>query len=189
MKPLISAALSCALLPAAAMADWQLTQPSEVSFVSFKNTHLAENHRFERLQGSISQGGDALVRIDLSSIDSRIPVRDERMRELLFEVADFSHAEIRAQIPAEVLQAKQPQSYSLQGQLSLHGNQESFRTTVMVTPAADGTTTVNSLTPVLVHADSFALSRGIKELRDIAKLDSIAEVVPVSFSLTFTAAD
>ncbi|GGY34123.1 hypothetical protein GCM10011297_03920 [Bacterioplanes sanyensis] len=171
------------------MADWQLTQPSEVSFVSFKNTHLAENHRFEHLQGSVSSSGEALVRIDLSSIDSGIPVRDGRMRELLFQVGDFSHAEIRAAIPAAVLNTDTPQPYELQGQLALHGNQESFRTTVMVTPAADGTTTVNSLTPVLVHADSFALSRGIRELRDIAKLDSIAEVVPVSFSLTFKPAN
>lgn len=189
MKSVISAALCCALMPAAALAEWQLAHPSEVSFVSFKNTHLAENHRFKSLQGTVSQAGDAVLRIDLSSIDSGIPIRDERMRDLLFEVSDFSHADIRAQIPASVLSAEQPQSYELQGQLSLHGSQEQFRTTVMVTPAADGTTTVNSLEPVLVHADSFALSRGLRELRDIAKLDNIAEVVPVSFSLTFQPAD
>ncbi|ASP39379.1 hypothetical protein CHH28_12165 [Bacterioplanes sanyensis] len=189
MKLPIASALLSALLPLSALAQWQLTEPTEVSFVSYKNVHLAEHHRFDRILGSVSSEGNAEVRIDLSSIDSRIPIRDERMRDLLFNVKEFGQAVIRAQLPESVLTAKQPQRFELEGHLALHGSQENFRVAVLVTPASNGQVVVSSLYPVMVHADSFALSKGLRELTDIAKLDVIAEVVPVHFTLTFEPAN
>lgn len=184
MKTYLSACLLLAALPA--MADWQLTTPSEVSFVTFKNTHLAEHHRFNRLSGQVNAQGEASINIDLASIDSRIPVRDERMQNLLFNVSEFANARISATLPQSILSSQQPTQFELQGHLELHGESEAFKVPVLVTPSLNGQVVVSSLAPVMIHADGFALTAGIRQLRDIAKLDSIAEVVPVHFTLNFS---
>jgi len=191
MKLTKLAALSTLLIANTALADWQLQQPSEVTFVSGKNSHLLEIHRFEKIAGSVSDQGQASITIDLSSIDSRIPVRDQRMRDHLFEVNSFASAEIQAQIPADVMTyIKQGKisSVELPATLSLHGNDEELVLKLLVAPGKQGELVVTSLAPVLIHADDFALTKGIQLLRDIAKLKVIGEVVPVTFALTFVPA-
>lgn len=191
MKLTKLAALSTLLIANTALADWQLQQPSEVTFVSGKNSHLLEIHRFEKIAGSVSDQGQASITIDLSSIDSRIPVRDQRMRDHLFEVNSFASAEIQAQIPADVMTSiKQGKisSVELPATLSLHGNDEELVLKLLVAPGKQGELVVTSLAPVLIHADDFALTKGIQLLRDIAKLKVIGEVVPVTFALTFVPA-
>ena len=171
-----------------AMADWQLQQPSEVTFVSSKNTHLLEVHRFNQLSGQITDSGLASIQIDLASIDSRIPIRDKRMRDQLFEVSSFSSATIEAQIPPKLLnELKQGNllQTELAARLSLHGSSEELTLKLLVAPTAGKQLVVTSLEPVLIHANDFALTKGIQLLRDIAKLKAISEVVPVNFALTF----
>lgn len=171
-------------------AQWQLGSPSEVIFLSTKNTHLTEVHRFARLQGSLHENGTAKLVIDLSSIDSAIPIRDERMREILFKTATFTQATLLTKIDQKVLaQAKQGvvQQYELTGRLNLHGNEADVTVLVVIVPAKNGDLVVSSIKPVMIYADQFELTQGIQALRDIAKLERIAEVVPVSFTLTFKA--
>lgn len=177
------------LATAAAQADWQLEQPSELTFMSFKNTHLAEVHRFNRIQGNIAEDGEATLSIDLTSVDSAIPIRDTRMQEMLFETSRFASATLTAKVNTKVLQqaaAGAIQTYDLTGKLNLHGLEADVSVPVLIVPAADGRLVVSSLKPVLVQADQFELTAGIQKLRDIAKLERISEVVPVSFTLIFS---
>lgn len=170
-----------------AQADWQLSSPSEVTFVSAKNSHLLEVHRFANLSGSITESGKATIDIDLSSIDSRIPIRDQRMRDLLFEVKSYATARIEAHIPEKVMsdiRAGKVNHTELDAKLSLHGHEEVITLKVLAAPAKDNTLIVTSLRPVLIHADDFALAKGVTLLQDIAKLNVISQVVPVSFTLT-----
>ena len=177
------------LATAAAQADWQLEQPSELTFMSFKNTHLAEVHRFNRMQGNIAEDGEATLSIDLTSVDTAIPIRDTRMQEMLFETSRFASATLTAKVNTKVLQqaaAGAIQTYDLTGKLNLHGLEADVSVPVLIVPAADGRLVVSSLKPVLVQADQFELTAGIQKLRDIAKLERISEVVPVSFTLIFS---
>jgi len=177
------------LATAAAQAGWQLEQPSELTFMSFKNTHLAEIHRFNRMQGNIAEDGEATLSIDLTSVDTAIAIRDTRMQEMLFETNRFASATLNASINTKVLQqaaAGVTQTYELAGKLSLHGLEADVSVPVLIVPAADGRLVVTSLKPVLVQADQFELTAGIQKLRDIAKLERISEVVPVNFTLIFS---
>lgn len=177
------------LATAAAQAGWQLEQPSELTFMSFKNTHLAEIHRFNRMQGNIAEDGKATLSIDLTSVDTAIPIRDTRMQEMLFETSRFASATLTAKVNTKVLQqaaAGAIQTYDLTGKLNLHGLEADVSVPVLIVPAADGRLVVSSLKPVLVQADQFELTAGIQKLRDIAKLERISEVVPVSFTLIFS---
>ncbi len=177
------------LATAAAQAGWQLEQPSELTFMSFKNTHLAEIHRFNRMQGNIADDGEATLSIDLTSVDTAIAIRDTRMQEMLFETSRFASATLTAKVNTKVLQqaaAGAIQTYDLTGKLNLHGLEADVSVPVLIVPAADGRLVVTSLKPVLVQADQFELTAGIQKLRDIAKLERISEVVPVNFTLIFS---
>lgn len=171
-----------------AQAEWTLQKGSELNFLTTKNTHLTEVHTFRTLVGSLQDNGSATLSIDLTSIDSAIPVRDQRMRDVLFETARFATADISTQLdPVLMQQVQKGESVrtTLTGNLSLHGSESPLEALVQITPASNGTILVSTIAPVMVQSDDFALAEGIRKLRDIAGLKAISEVVPVNFTLIF----
>ena len=85
---LICLAVAALLLSPATWADWTLDNAgSRLSFVSIKATNVAEVHTFDALSGSVGGDGHARVVIQLASVNTLIPIRDERMREMLFQTA------------------------------------------------------------------------------------------------------
>ncbi|MBS7714588.1 YceI family protein, partial [Vibrio cholerae] len=79
--------------------DWYLdNESSRLSFVTTKNTEVAEVQRFLVLHGKVDAKGAAQLEVELESINSGIPLRDERMRRELFEIKTFPEAQISAQI-------------------------------------------------------------------------------------------
>jgi len=176
-------------LPALASADWQLdAAASSVSFVSIKNETIAESHYFKRLQGSISDAGEAQLDIALASIDSGIEIRDQRMREMLFQVSDFPSADITVQLDSSMLTnlaENSAQTLSLPLQLDVHGNSAVQNATLLVFRDREGCVHVLTQQPILVNAVDFGLVDGIEALREVAGLGSIAMVVPVSVHLLY----
>lgn len=166
-----------------AQADWQLTQPSEVTLISTKNTDVAEVFRFSRITGAIDNEGNAKVQLDLTSIDSAIDIRDERMRDILFQTKQFPQAVLSAKVDLATLQSTQQQNLALS--LDLHGKHQALDIPVLVIVDKNDNLVVTSLKPALIHAEEFELVQGIQTLRDIAKLERISNTVPVSFALTF----
>jgi polyisoprenoid-binding protein YceI len=172
------------------IADWSLQQPSSIHFLTNKNTHFSETHSFKKFDGKIDESGYAKLTIDLSSVDTRVGIRDERMEEHLFETSRFAQATFEAEIPTTVLaqvSAGTQTRYELKGTISLHGEQAKTQCQVMINPNKDGTITVNTVTPMVIDAEDFGLVAGINKLQEIAGLKSIANTVPVMFSLTFKA--
>ena len=80
-------ALAGLLLAAtSANAAWQLDgERSALSFVSTKAINIAEVHRFGELSGGVDADGMVNVSINLDSVDTAIELRDDRMKEMLFE--------------------------------------------------------------------------------------------------------
>jgi len=67
-------------------ADWTLdSDQSSLHFVSIKNGTTAETHRFAELEGKAADSGKVTVVVHLISVDTKIPIRDERMQEMLFD--------------------------------------------------------------------------------------------------------
>lgn len=171
-------------------ADWILQEPSSVHFLTSKNIHNTEIHSFKNFDAKIKSTGLAKLTIDLTSVDTLIEIRDERMVEHLFEVSRFGNASFEAEIPADVLkQASAGNSirHELKGQISLHGELVSAYCDVMISQNIDKTISVNSLTPMILDGNDFNFIAGINKLRDMAGLKSITHTVPVTFNLTFKA--
>ena len=184
---LVAAALLC-LSPRAA-AEWRIDNDrSELSFVTVKAGDAAEVHRFGELAGKVTEEGAVAIEIDLASVDTLIPIRDQRMRDLLFETARFPVASLSAQLDASRLMGLavgETATMSVSFTLSLKEHELPLLAEVLAVPLSQRVMLVASLKPVVVNAGSLGLVQGVEQLREIAGLPSISKAVPVSFVLVF----
>jgi polyisoprenoid-binding protein YceI len=183
------AALSVAVLFAgAAQAHWSLdNDASSLSFVTVKAENVAEVHTFDSLSGTIGDAGDVEISIELASVNTMIPIRNERMQEMLFETNLFPDAIISGSINLDALtdmDAGVSVARQIDFELSLHGQSVSLAADVQITRTSEGVV-VSTLKPLIVMADSFSLAAGVEKLREVAGLPSISRAVPVSFTVVF----
>ena len=188
-KPMAFLLLAAVAVPA--HADWYLdNESSRLSFVTTKNTDIAEVQRFLVLHGKVDSKGAAQLEVELESINSGIPLRDERMRNELFEIKTFPDAVINAQInlqpindlaPGAQLELRLPLS------VTLHGKTHTYNAELLATRLDDRRFQVVTLEPLVMHAEDFYLAPGVAAMRKAAGLKSISLSVPVGAVLIFTA--
>ncbi len=187
-----SLALAMMLTSASALADWTLNgDASSLNFVSVKKSAIAEVHHFSQLSGSLSSEGSATLEIALASVETMIPIRNERMNQYLFETDAFPVATVSVDVDTAALEAMPVgvmASQSLNVTLSLHGKSKAYPVKVAVTKLSDNRLQVSNLAPVIVNAADFDLLAGIDKLKELAALPSISTAVPVTFQLVFEAA-
>ncbi|MBZ9782835.1 YceI family protein [Pseudomonas sp. REP124] len=175
----------------AAQADWYLDgESSRLSFVSTKNANLSEVQRFLVLHGKVDPGGLAQVEVELESINSGVPLRDERMRKELFEIEKFPEALITTQIdlrPINDLASGAQLELRLPLTVDLHGRQHTYNAQLLATRLDDRRFQVVTLEPVVLNAEDFDLAPGVETLRKIVGLSAISLSVPVGAVLIFTA--
>ena len=178
------------LITAPAYSAWKLdSSKSSLTFVSIKKGTVAENHHFKDFSGGITDNGLANVSIDLSSVDTNIAIRDQRMAEYLFETAKFAQANFSVQLnqnEIDAIASGSSKKMLLKGSLDLHGQQQELTVKVMVLKLSEKNMVVTTLQPIIIKAEDFALVAGVNKLKSLASLPSIAFSVPVSFVLTFT---
>ncbi len=172
-----------------AAGEWRLDAAnSSVGFATIKNGVVGEGHHFSELSGTIDAQGRAQLKIGLASVDTGIPIRDERMRGLLFEVATFPSATVATEVPLadiEPLAVGSSMQVPLTLTLKLHGSETTLAAVVRVQRLDARHVLVSTVKPVLVSADDVGLAAGIEKLREIAGLQSISPAVPVSVVLAF----
>ena len=188
-KRLIFSLISLALIiPSAAQAAWLLNgDASSVGFVSVKNGAVVESHQFKNLSGVISDTGEARLTIDLDSVATMIPIRNERMRALLFNTTEFPAAFVSIDLEMDKynnLDFGDSLSETLKVDLTISGQTAAVSVPVSITKSANKVI-VSSIKPVVISAGNWGLMPGIEALRAIAGLTSITPAVPVSFALIF----
>ncbi|WP_434562746.1 YceI family protein [Pseudomonas sp. R1-6] len=181
--------LACATLPA--QADWYLDgESSRLSFISSKNGNVSEVQRFLVLHGQVQPKGQARLEVELESINSGIPLRDERMRAELFDIKQFAEATITAQLdlmPIQDLANGAQLELRLPVTVDLHGKEHEYNVQLLATRLDERRFQVVTLEPVVLNAADFDLAPGLEKLRDLAGLSTISLSVPVSAVLIFTA--
>ena len=185
----LSAAAASLFLAFPAAAQWSLSaDESRIGFVSVKAGAFAESHSFTEVQGAISEDGAAEIVISLDSVETNIDIRNERMREFLFETETHPTAAVAATIDLDALSDLAPgarESVIFSGEVTLHGATAPFETTLTVTRLSDDRVLVETTDPVILYADEFDLTAGVDKLRELAGLPSITPAVPVTASLVF----
>ena len=172
-----------------ALAQWTLdNKGSQLSFVSIKAGNIGEVHKFGQLSGVLTAEGQLTVTVELASVDTLIPIRDDRMQQLLFETEIFPKATFNASIDMDQVNAiaiGNSAMLDVSGDLTIRDRTTSVSPKVMITRFADQGVLVNTLQPLLLNADAVGLTEGVEKLREIAGLPSISSAVPVTFVLTF----
>lgn len=179
-------------LPGLAQAQWELDNSrSSLDIISIKNGAVAEGHRFESLVGFVGAEGKVQMGIDLDSVETLIPIRNQRMREMLFDTARFPAANINAAVDPEILAvvaAGGVVTTDMEMSLSLHGHDATLTVPLVISGEEGGLLRVLSARPVVVNAADFSMGQGIEALREVAGLAAIATAVPVTFHLVFVPA-
>ena len=174
-----------------AQASWYLdNESSRLSFVTTKNADIAEVQRFLVLHGKVDRKGVAKLQVELESVSTGIPLRDERLRNDLFEIKQFPEALIRAQIdlgPINDLAPGAQLELRLPLVVALHGKEHSYSAQLLATRLDDRRFQVVTLEPLVLQAADFDLLPGLRALRKMAGLSSIGLSVPVGAVLIFTA--
>ena len=174
-----------------AQANWYLDgESSRLSFVSTKNAHISEVNRFLVLHGKVSPKGVAEVEVELESVNSGIPLRDERLRKELFEIQNFPEALITTQIDLRPINDLAPGAQlelRLPVTVTLHGKTHEYNAELLATRLDDRRFQVVTLEPLVISAADFDLAPGLENLRKIAGLSAISLSVPVGAVLIFTA--
>jgi len=178
-----------------AAAPWTLdANNSELSFVTVKASDIAEAHTIAELSGGVTPGasagasGELNLNIHLDSVNTNIPIRDERIREHLFNTAKHPLASVHGHLPiASYLQLEVGDSTSaeLNLMLDLKATRLPITAKVLVSRLGTNRFMVTSSKAVIINAASVGLVAGIDKLQQLASLPSISKAVPVSFVLTF----
>ncbi len=167
---------------------WAL-QPgaSSLRFQSVKNEVTVETSQFATYSGQIAEDGTAKINILLDSVDTKIDLRNVRMRFLFFETFQFPEASVTATLDPTVfadLAEVRRKTIKLPYTLDLHGISKSFEADVVVTYLAEDLVAISTGTPIVVAADDFNLMPGVEKLEEAANVKIIPSAT-VSFDFMF----
>jgi len=164
---------------------WQLDPTdSRMSFGSIKNTTIRETHTFKLLNGRVDSTGNIVVEVDLMSVDTRIPIRDERMRNLLFKMGSAARVSAEVDMQAVIkLAESEGLTLELNARLQLNGNESLLPLTLKLTRLSDSQ--VQVVSEGSIDVAEYGYLPGIEALREIAGLQHISTVVPYQLTLLF----
>jgi polyisoprenoid-binding protein YceI len=189
MNVLTRMVLLLTFLSPSAFAEWDLSsEDSNINFISVKSPSIGEVHNFKQVTGVINDSGQVDLSINLDSVETNIGIRNDRIKEMLFETDKFLTAKITGFVDMEkAINLKVGDTYidDVKLTLSLHGMAHQVTNTVRVTKLSEERIMVASNAPLILNASDFGLVEGIEKLRDVAKLPAIESVIPVTFSLIF----
>lgn len=187
-----STALLAALIGTAAPAalanplenGWELdTAASTLNFQSIKNSSKVETSSFKTFGGMIEPDGTATIQIQMESVDTKVDLRNVRMRFLLFQTFQFPTATITTKLDPEFLAKLEKERrlpLMMDYTLDFHGVSKQMQSPVTVTLISDDLVSVTSKEPISIATKDFDLDDGIARLEAAAKV----AIVPSS-SVTF----
>ncbi|SIO15599.1 OmpA family protein [Vannielia litorea] len=181
-----------AAAPAAAQGNldpgWLLDpSASNLRFQSIKKEVVSESSDFATFTGEIFPNGKAELRVALESVDTKIDLRNVRMRFLFFETFKFPEAIVLADVTADMvkeLENKRRANFSMPFSLDLHGVKKTLVAEVVATLLNDDRISVATARPVAISVDEFGLMENLGKLEDAAKVDIVPSAT-VTFDFLF----
>ncbi|MBU0911912.1 MAG: YceI family protein [Gammaproteobacteria bacterium] len=181
------ALIVAAALSFSAAADWSVnSQQSSLNFVSVKNDVVAETHSFKDLTGKLTEAGEFAVAIPAMSIDTIIPIRNERILEHVLAAKQYATINAKGKVDSKVLTGLKTGDSVVVDQaldLTLLTKTQSLMAKVKVTKVSDSQLVVTTVAPIMLDVNKFELNAGVEKLRELAGLKAISPMVPTTFSL------
>lgn len=152
-----------------------------------KNGIKSEFSSFTSFSGSVDDTGMATLRVDLDSVDTKVDLRNVRMRFLFFQTFKFAQATVTAKVDKTLmadLARDRRVTATLDFELDLHGVVQPLKVDAVLTQFADDKISIASKSPVSIATSLFGMDEGVAKLEDAAKV-KIVRFGSVSFDLVF----
>jgi len=167
---------------------WTLDgEASYLAFGSIKKDKIGEVNSFSGLKGTVDADGKADVTIDLTTLETNIDIRNERMLEHVFKGA--GEAQLTAQLDMDEvkgLAVGEMAIVDVEGALSLLGVSTELDLEMVVVRLAENKVMALSNDMVFVGTEELGVTAGIDKLMELAKLPGITRTSPVTLRLVFT---
>ena len=176
------------------IADWVLDdKQSSLNWLSSKlvqKSHKAvyEHNRFRNFTARVTAAGAIQLDVDLNSVDTGVPVRDERIRKHVFLTDKYPRASLRGKISLvgiTDLAVGETLVESPKITLEMRGVSREITPKISITKLANQGFAIQTIEPVLVDGTAFGMSEGFETLRELVNLFNIPTVIPVSFRMVF----
>lgn len=163
---------------------WALEgEASSVRFQSIKNQDKIESSTFATMTGSITEDGTATIKILMDSVDTKIDLRNVRMRFLFFETFQYPEAIVTMKIDPGVvadLATIRRKTVTLPYTIELHGVTKTLEADLALTLIGDDLVAVSTAEPITLKVADFNLMGGLEKLQEAANV-----VIVPSSSITF----
>lgn len=156
---------------------WTLqNSASSLRFQSVKKQTVVESSSFATFAGHIEGDGSAKITVLLDSVDTKIDLRNVRMRFLFFETFQYPEATITTRIdPAQIADLETRRRITLVQPFTfdLHGVTKEYTAEIAVTLISQDLVSIASVAPVSIAVADHNLTEGIQKLQEAAKVDII----------------
>lgn len=185
-------AASAMATPVSSMpANWEATQTS-LTFLSSKiNQQLnsvTEQSQFTSSHAMLDKQGNFKMMVDLNSVQTNIEIRDQRIKDWVFQTAQFAMAEITGKVDMNVihqLQLGESISFKQPLMLHIHGKELPIEAHLSAQRTQADKIMVSTLSPVVLDTKAMDMSQGVMQLVEVMGLKTIVEQIPVSFHAEF----
>lgn len=188
-KTVFGAVAAIALLaaPAQAADSWTLSgENSKVAYGSIKKDVIGEINHFTGLSGTVSADGAVEVAIDLTSVETFIDIRNERMIEYVFDGGPT--ATLTADLDMDALNAIAPGDAAVievEGQLAFGALSVDVYTDMFVARLGEDRVMVTTDEMIMLEAAELEIDSALDKLMALAELPGITRVAPVTLRLMF----
>lgn len=163
-----------------------LPSQSSVAYGSIKKDVVGEVNHFKEFKGSIDNSGKASIHIDLSSVETYIDIRNQRMIKHVFGNAPTANLTAQLDLGAlSNLSAGATTLMDVTGKLSFLDKELEIDTTFFVAKLSKDKILATTNNMIMVKTESLGINSGIDKLMEIAKLPGITRVAPVTLRLVF----
>ena len=180
--------LAMAVAGAAHAETWTLDgDASRIAYGSIKKDTVGEVNSFSGLSGTVDASGKADITIDLTSLETNIDIRNERMLEHVFRGA--GEAQLTAQLDMDDVKGLgvgEMAVVDVEGALSMLGVSTELDLEMLVVRLGETRVMAVSNDMVFVGTEELGVDAGIDKLMEIAKLPGITRTAPVTLRLVFT---
>ncbi|WP_170336488.1 c-type cytochrome [Ruegeria arenilitoris] len=193
MKLLLKAVtIASAIVATPVLAEsWTLApEGSHLAYGTIKKNTVGEVNSFTSLSGHVSPGGKAEIEINLSSVETNIDIRNERMIEHVFRkvgtaslTAEFDMDEV------STLSVGETTTVDAEAILSLAGSDVAFDAEMFVARLSETSVLVSTNDMVFISTEDAGVNAGVDKLMELADLPGITRTVPVTARLIFNMDD
>lgn len=187
-------ALAAALTFAATTASaemWTLDAGgSKIGFGSVKSDFVGESHTFSGLSGTVADDGTVDITLDLTSVNTNVDIRNERINEHVFQMAPT--AQLMAEVDMDMMKTMavgDTMTSVVEGTLMFLGQEVFVDLPVIAARLSDERVLIVSDGVTYLSTEELGIEAGVDKLMELAGVPSIDRAVPVAVRFMFNAGE